>query len=203
MQDKIQELTSALYGEEAHAELVSQAVEKIGGLKPADLKRALAFIADNESDNGHEVIRFSVMGDPPVSKRPRSARIKNKATGAVTGIRVFAADADDQLSLKESVVRRLPAGHIPYAGEVDVVLEIFRPMLASWPPYKCLLAELGYVRPESKPDADNFAKIIVDAMRGVVFVDDGQIVNVTIALGYSVRPRLEVAVSGRKRRMNK
>lgn len=203
MQKKIDELGHALFGSETGKELVAAAISCLGDIKEADLQRAVKYIADNEADNGHEVIRFEVLGDPPVSKRPRSARIRNKATGAVTGVRVFAADAEDQLSLKESIVRRLPAGHIPYAGEVDIVLEIFRPMLSGWPPYKRLLAELGYVRAESKPDFDNFAKIIIDAMRGVVFVDDGQIVNATVALGYSARPRLEVAVSGRKRRMNK
>lgn len=203
MQKKIDELGLALFGSETGRELVAAAVERLGDIKEADLQRAAKFINENEADNGHEVIRFEVLGDPPVSKRPRSARIRNKATGAVTGIRVFAADAEDQLSLRESIARRLPHGHVPYAGEVDIVLEIFRPMLSGWPSYKRLLAELGYIRAEAKPDFDNFAKIVVDAMRGVVFVDDGQIVNATVALGYSARPRLEVAVSGRKRRMNK
>ncbi len=204
MEKHLDELNTALYGGESPTsiDVLNKAVLQVGGLKPADIKRAMNFIADNESTNGHSVLRFVVPGDPPVSKRPRSARIKNKA-GAVTGIRVFAADADDQRSVKDSIYIQLPKDHVPYAGEVDLCLEIFRPMLASWPPYKCLLAELGYVRAESKPDYDNFCKIITDAMRGIVFVDDGQIVNATVCLSYSVRPRLEVTVSGRPRRMNK
>lgn len=203
MQNQILALNHSLYGGEAPDGHIEAAAERVGGLKPVDIKRALAFIAENEQDNGHAELKFVVRGDPPISKRPRATRIKNKQTGAVVGVRVFAADAEDQESLRDTVCRQLPSGHIPYAGEVVLTLEIFRPMLASWSPYKRLLAELGYIRPESKPDFDNFTKIIVDSMRGVVFVDDGQVVDAGVSLSYSVSPRLEITVSGRKRRMNK
>lgn len=203
MQERIAALSHALFQGAAPEGHVEAAMERIGALGPADLKRALEFVSRNEAENEFGQLKFIVRGDPPVSKRPRSARIKNKQTGAVVGVRVFAADAEDQESLRDSFCRQLPSGHIPYAGEVEILLEIYRPMLASWSPYKRLLAELGYIRAESKPDFDNFAKIIVDAMRGIVFVDDGQIVNATVSIAYSAVPRLEVTLNGRKQRMNK
>ncbi len=202
--DYVGELGQKLFGSAEGAGHVAETAAKAGLLlTPADYKRAVAFVADNEENNAPQVLQFTVLGDPPVSKRPRASRIRNKATGAVVGIRMHAEDGDEQASLRDRLARQLPSGHIPFAGEVIIVLEIYRPMLASWPPYKQLLAELGYVRPESKPDFDNFAKIIVDAMRGVIFVDDGQVVNADVILAYSARPRMEITVSARMRRLNK
>ena len=198
----VDSLGQTLFSCQEGVDLAHEVVGRIGDLKPADIQRALNFINENQEGNTHSTLRFTILGDPPISKRPRSSRIRNKE-GSVVGIRVHAADAGEQESLRDSIARQLPSGHEPFGGEVELLLEIYRPMLASWPPYKRLLAELGYIRPESKPDFDNYAKIIVDAMRNVVFVDDGQVVNATMALAYSTRSRLEITASARKRRMNK
>jgi Holliday junction resolvase RusA-like endonuclease len=171
-------------------------------LDPKDLKKAAAYVLEQNEGNAHEHLQIVVPGDPPVSKRPRNTRIRN-AAGAVVGTRTYAADGAEQATMAEEVRRRLPEGHVPYEGEVILHFQIFRPMLAGFPKYKRILAELGYVRPESKPDYDNFSKILTDALRGIVFLDDGQVVVGNVSLYYSIRPRLEIFVSGRRRRMNK
>ena len=197
-------LAEQLYGQvtDETRDAVLAAIGTVGGLKTTDVTKAMKFVTEQESDNGHQQMTLEVPGDPPISKRPRASRIKN-GSGQVVGIRVHAADAAEQRSMRSEITLRIPEGYVPFAGEVEIHLGIYRPMLSGWPQYKRLLAELGYVRPESKPDFDNFAKILIDAMRGVVFVDDGQIVVGNVSLNYSVRPRLEVTVSGRPRRMNK
>lgn len=53
------------------------------------------------------------------------------------------------------------------------------------------LAEAGQLRPVTKPDADNFAKVI-DALNGIVWPDDNQVVELTVEKFYSERPRLEL-----------
>ena len=53
------------------------------------------------------------------------------------------------------------------------------------------LAESGALRPITKPDADNFAKVI-DALNGIVWPDDNQVVELTVEKFYSTRPRLEM-----------
>lgn len=53
------------------------------------------------------------------------------------------------------------------------------------------LAEAGTLRPITKPDADNFAKVI-DALNGIVWPDDNQVVELTVEKFYSSRPRLEM-----------
>jgi Holliday junction resolvase RusA-like endonuclease len=52
-------------------------------------------------------------------------------------------------------------------------------------------AESGALRPITKPDADNFAKVI-DALNGIVWPDDNQVVELTVEKFYSLRPRLEM-----------
>lgn len=52
-------------------------------------------------------------------------------------------------------------------------------------------AEAGEIRPVTKPDADNFAKVI-DALNGIVWPDDNQVVELTVEKFYSQRPRLEM-----------
>jgi Holliday junction resolvase RusA-like endonuclease len=53
------------------------------------------------------------------------------------------------------------------------------------------LAETGELRPLTKPDVDNFAKVI-DALNGIVWRDDSQVVSLTVDKFYSSRPRLEL-----------
>ena len=45
-----------------------------------------------------------------------------------------------------------------------------------------------------KPDADNLAKAIKDAMRGVVYKDDSQIVELIVRKQYGDPPRVVIAV---------
>jgi Holliday junction resolvase RusA-like endonuclease len=52
-------------------------------------------------------------------------------------------------------------------------------------------AEMGDLRPLTKPDVDNFAKVI-DALNGIVWPDDNQVVELTVEKFYSTRPRLEL-----------
>ena len=202
MIEKIESLASVLYEDAAVGKAEIHRIAEQLGLGKKDIERAVKFVEEHEATNAHTTLQFTVPGDPPVSKRPRASRIRNK-TGDVVGIRVHAADADDQRSMRSEVRLLLPEGHIPFAGEVELHLGVYRPMLASWAPYKQMLAELGYVRPDRKPDYDNYAKILTDAMRGVVFIDDSLVVVGNVSLYYSRSPRLEVTVSGRMRSISK
>ena len=204
MDQKINALAECLFGErqEQGRQEIALAVEQLG-LAAKDLDRAFKFVNEQETNNVHRQLRFVIPGNPPVAKRPRSSRIRNRATGEVVGIRVHAADGEDQRTMRSEILARLPEDHIPFAGEVELTLEIYRPMLASWPPYKQLLAELGYLRADKKPDWDNGAKLVTDAMRGIVFVDDSLVVVGSVFLLYSRRPRLEVTVSGRDKSLTR
>lgn len=50
-------------------------------------------------------------------------------------------------------------------------------------------------RPTKKPDLSNIVKGVEDALNGLLYKDDSQIVNLTLEKYYSDEPRLEVYLS--------
>lgn len=53
---------------------------------------------------------------------------------------------------------------------------------------------MGQNRPVKKPDWDNIGKIISDALNGLAYRDDSQIVTATVEKWYSLNPRVEVEI---------
>lgn len=53
----------------------------------------------------------------------------------------------------------------------------------------------GLLRPTKKPDFDNLAKIVCDALNGVAWHDDAQIVNAQVIKLYGVEPCVKVWIS--------
>ena len=54
------------------------------------------------------------------------------------------------------------------------------------------LAELGCIRPISKPDFDNIAKKYADMYNGNVWIDDSLVIDGSIHKYYSILPRVEI-----------
>lgn len=52
----------------------------------------------------------------------------------------------------------------------------------------------GTIRPTKKPDCDNIVKIICDALNGIAYKDDAQVVSVTIDKIYDIMPSVAVEI---------
>lgn len=52
----------------------------------------------------------------------------------------------------------------------------------------------GSIRPKVKPDADNLAKAVLDALNGIAYKDDAQIVELTVQKWYSASPAVHVMI---------
>lgn len=52
----------------------------------------------------------------------------------------------------------------------------------------------GLVRPKKKPDTDNIAKICLDALNGIAYPDDSQVVELLVQKFYSEQPRVEIEI---------
>ena len=81
------------------------------------------------------------------------------------------------------------------AGPLELSLTVYLPIPASWSRKKRDSALSGGVWPLSRPDVDNYAKNICDALNGVLWGDDSQIVRLTCAKVYSDDPRAVVKVT--------
>lgn len=58
-----------------------------------------------------------------------------------------------------------------------------------------VLAEIGLIRPISKPDWDNVGKTYCDMLQGLILYDDSLIVEGVSKKYYSMKPRIEITIS--------
>lgn len=88
-------------------------------------------------------------------------------------------------------------GFKPYENALCVDLTFYLGIPTSWSKQKRIQASQGVIRPTSKRlgDADNLCKSVTDAISGLVYVDDSQIVNLGISKYYSETPRCVLKVT--------
>ncbi|HBP4946776.1 TPA: RusA family crossover junction endodeoxyribonuclease [Pseudomonas aeruginosa] len=134
------------------------------------------------------IIKFSVDGVPRGKERPRAAR-----TGA--GVRMYTPKQteDYERSIAMAAQKAL-AGRPLIAGPVLIELRMFHPIPRSWSKKRQAMALIGEVMPTVKCDADNCLKAVCDALNGVAWKDDTQVVNVMLAKRYAEVPRVEVKI---------
>lgn len=128
---------------------------------------------------------IQVAGPPRGKGRPRFSRATGRAyTDAATrayegDLRAYAVDA--------------MRGRDLFAGPVLLKLMAIFPIPGTWSKKKRAAALAGAVRPTVKPDLDNILKL-TDALNGVVWVDDKQVVAITQIKVYGERPALRLEV---------
>ena len=83
-----------------------------------------------------------------------------------------------------------------YAGDKDIMLRIVAvyPIPKSFSKSKRQMAMDGWILPRVKPDVDNVAKAVLDALNGVCYADDKQVVQLIVSKEYGAEPRLEVSM---------
>ena len=57
------------------------------------------------------------------------------------------------------------------------------------------MAVEGVINPQTKPDADNIAKIICDALNNIAYKDDTQIIELTVVKRYALEPKVKVTLN--------
>lgn len=130
------------------------------------------------------MIQFTIPGAPVGKGRPRMTRSGHAYTPAQTRNR----EAYVKLLATEAM-----AGAPPLDGPVSVAVEIRCAVPASWPKGRRAEALVGRIRP-GKPDLDNVLKLVLDAMNGVVVLDDKQVAEAAAMKRYDVLPETQVCV---------
>lgn len=69
-------------------------------------------------------------------------------------------------------------------AQLDVVITAAFPIPKSVSKAKRILMEQGKILPTKKPDCDNIAKSILDALNGIAYRDDSQVVSLTVQKFY-------------------
>lgn len=132
-------------------------------------------------------IYFVVYGQPQGKGRPRAS-----SRGGF--VRMYTPAAT--LAYEQQIARlaQIARGEFPVLQtpmSLRVVAHHSIPI--SWSKKKQQLALAGEVIP-GKPDLDNVAKAVLDALNGVIYADDKQVVRLVAEKKYSFDPRVEVYV---------
>jgi Holliday junction resolvase RusA-like endonuclease len=133
------------------------------------------------------MIQFTVYGEPVAQGRPRATMINGH-------IRMY--DPKKSRDFKE-YVKLVASEHRPeklLEGPISLVVKVYKPTLKSFSKKKKAAAEAGQLRPTSKPDVSNYLKLIEDALTGVIWKDDSQIIDCSISKYYSETPRTEIQI---------
>ncbi len=68
------------------------------------------------------------------------------------------------------------------------------PIPKSYPKKRIAACLAGSERPTKKPDLDNLGKLVLDALNGVVYLDDSQLVSLHITKVYDHNPGVDIMV---------
>ena len=129
-------------------------------------------------------VRFEIPGEPCGKGRPRF-------TGRIAYTPKKTASYENLVKLAYKQKNHdFSFGTVPVAMTVEACLAI--PKSASKKKQEQM--QDGEVLPTKKPDFDNIAKIIGDALNGIAYHDDSQIVGFSLIKRYDERPRVVVHI---------
>lgn len=135
------------------------------------------------------MISFTVYGEPVAQGRPRFTTI---------GGHVRAFDPQKSYNYKQLVrieaLKVKPQELLQKAIRLEI--RACRSIPKSFSKKRQILAAQGDIRPTTKPDIDNIVKGIKDALKGVIWRDDSQVVEVIASKWYSNEPRVEIDIEG-------
>jgi Holliday junction resolvase RusA-like endonuclease len=134
--------------------------------------------------------KIIVLGEPCGKQRPRVIR-KNGFVSSYTPRKTV----NYETLIKEhwSIENRK---YKPIQGDVDLEIKAYFKIPKSTSKKRKRMMLADKIKPTKKPDIDNIAKIVSDALNGIAFDDDKQIVNLWVEKHYSDQPRIEVRVKG-------
>lgn len=129
---------------------------------------------------------FTVVGPPRGKERPRFTRSGHAYTPKTTAEYQMAV----RTAYEEQVDEEPISGDKPVKIDIHAVFPILKSDSKSVREDKIS----GKLLPAKKPDCDNIAKIICDALNGLAYVDDKQIVECRVTKHYGEEPCVEVMI---------
>ena len=139
---------------------------------------SLKSVYDFIKESGGKMIKFTVKGLPVAKGRPRFAMRGKFAT-----IYTPKKTKDAEENFLAQAVKYAPKK--PLEGPLSVIMQIYKPKPKSKPKKIFFWT--------TKPDLDNFIKIL-DALNGVFWLDDSQIVEIRAKKYYGEPARTEIQI---------
>ena len=134
-----------------------------------------------------ESIKFVVFGEPVAKGRPRFYQ-RGNFVGTYTPDKTRSAE---EVFLLSAIPYKPKT---PFSCALSIDVGIYRPIPKSFSKSKAERAEQRIIRPTTKPDTDNYLKLICDALNKVFWNDDSQIVDICVSKFYSEIPRIKIEI---------
>lgn len=129
------------------------------------------------------MIRFEILGQPIAKARPRVTRTGHAYTPSKT---------INYEALVKYTYQSFYGHREPISGHIEAhILAIF-PIPKSYSKKKTAELLAGRNNYDKKPDCDNLAKTILDALNGLAYKDDSQVTVLCIAKEYGTQPKVIV-----------
>ena len=128
------------------------------------------------------IIEFTVMGTPKGKARPRFVRCGK-------GVRTYTPKATETYQNDVLTAYMQSNKGIKLNGPIYARISAYFDMPKSTPKYK----RAGMRWYDKKPDVDNVVKAVMDALNGIAYDDDKQVVWLVIRKMYG-EPRVEVSM---------
>jgi Holliday junction resolvase RusA-like endonuclease len=135
------------------------------------------------------LVQFFVPGRPVPKARARVVLRKGKVRSYTPE-----ATADYEMLVRYGAANAMQ-GRRPLDAPVALRLTVCLPCPTSWSEKRRQEAIEGHFAPTKKPDADNYAKSALDALNGIAYRDDAQVVKLSILKVYSATPGLRFELS--------
>lgn len=130
---------------------------------------------------------FTVPGKPQGKGRPRFSG-RNGIVRTFTPPRT--AEYEEQIAMAYRAKYGDSFGEAPMGMIVTAVM----PIPKSATRIAKIFMASGWTRPTVKPDCDNILKVVADALNGVAYDDDKQLVEVSVQKVYGEKPGLTVVL---------
>lgn len=141
----------------------------------------------NKTDHGDWLLAWTVLGEPQPKKRGRIVKLK---TGYTIKKHPDTERAEQVFALLSNAY--LPSE--PITGPVEVSIRFVFEVTPSWPAWKRSAALAGRYLHTKKPDLDNLVKLVLDALNGLAWVDDTQVVAGKLVKAYGETARTDVEI---------
>jgi Holliday junction resolvase RusA-like endonuclease len=125
---------------------------------------------------------FEIPGNPIPQKQTRRTK---------SGI-FYNPSSKDEKRIKAIVAPDAPESPILDAIHLDISFYFDIPK--STPNYKITLMATGNIPHTKKPDIDNCAYLITNSLKKLVYLDDSQIIKLTLFKTYSLEPKTIIRV---------
>jgi len=140
------------------------------------------------------MIEFEVPGPAVAKARARVFTVKSKSGKVFHRGVTPPKTVNYENYIKLCFMSAKPDGFEPYAGPVEFHARIYETVPASFSKKKRQLALDGDIFPTKKPDIDNFLKGFMDALEGLAFLRDQQVVYASVSKKYAAIPTAFVRI---------